>query len=78
MNEDDEIELKRVCSLLESIQIQNSLSSSQIEALRKSAFALHISFLAGQRVQIEALNEDRPFSAEELNKLRSYGIIPEQ
>ena len=78
MNTDDEKELTRLCSLLESIQIQNSLSSSQIEALRKSAFGLHISFLAGQRDQIEALNKSRPLSADELDKLRSYGINPDQ
>jgi hypothetical protein len=58
MNSNDEEELRRLCCLLESIQTQFAISSSQLEALRKSAFGLHIMFLAGQRERIEALDAE--------------------
>lgn len=77
MTIEDQKELDRLCSLLRSIEEQNTLSSDQSEALRKSAFALHLTFLAKLRSKLDLLYANPPLTDEEREKLRSYGIDPD-
>jgi len=73
----DHEELNRLSSLLHSIEQQNALAPDQIEALRKGAIALHLTFLAKLRSKLEMIHENPPLTPEEREKLRSYGIDPD-
>jgi hypothetical protein len=59
MNKDDEIELYRLTNLLSDINIQAKLKANQIEALKKAALSLSVSFIHGHRKEIEELYHNR-------------------
>jgi hypothetical protein len=53
MNDADESELHRLCAELEQIDLQNPISDSQREALKKAAMALSIVFSHNLRQTLE-------------------------
>ena len=79
MNDADELELHRLCEHLEQIEHQFALSDVQREALRKAAFALHLTFLHDLRQQLEDhyASSPQPLTEEQRSHLRSLGIDPD-
>ncbi len=53
MKETDESELYRLCSELEQIDRKMPITETQREALKKSALALNIVFIQGNRKKLE-------------------------
>jgi hypothetical protein len=80
MNKDDELELYRLTNLLSEINIQAKLTANQIEALKKAALSLSVSFIHGHRQEIEELyhNRNEELTAEQKKHLRSLGIKNEK
>jgi len=79
MNDADEVELRRLCEHLEQIERDFSLSNIQREALRKAAFALHLTFFHDLRQTLEDRYSSpaQPLSEEQRSHLRSLGIDPD-
>ncbi len=76
MNKDDESELRRLTDLLSEIDNKAKLTTDQIEALKKAALALSVSFVHGYRKEIEELFQNRndELSAEQKQHVRSLGL----
>ncbi len=76
MNKDDESELYRLTDLLSEIDNKAELTTNQIEALKKAALSLSISFIHGYRKELEELyqNGNDELTAEQKEHLRSFGL----
>lgn len=76
MNDNDESELDRLTNLLSEINNKGELTADQIEALKKAALALSVSFIHGHRKEIEDIYEnlDKELTPEQRQYLQSLGI----
>ncbi len=77
MKKDDESELYRLTDLLSEINNKTELSTNQIEALKKAAFSLSVSFIHGYRKEIEELyqNRNEGLTAEQKQHLKALGLL---
>jgi len=67
MTETDDIELRRLCSVLEQLEkLATKSGSIEREALRKAGFALNLCFSDGRRIELERLYENPPLTEAEL------------
>jgi hypothetical protein len=75
MTETDDIELRRLCSVLEQLEkLATKTGSVEREALRKAGFALHLCFADDRRRELERLFENPPLTEAERARARQMGI----
>jgi hypothetical protein len=76
MNEDDEHELHRLCTLLREVYQDLKVTSPLREAVMKAGFSLTLAFIQGQRSKIEELAQgvSRPLSDSQCDHLQALGI----
>ena len=80
MNQEDEIELHRLCNAIKRLDTHPELSAEEHEALTKAALALQRIFLLAERQTLEEQYESlsMPLSIDQVGHLQRMGLDLEQ